>query len=122
MNEFDLLKYRVEDMNTSIDQIKNQLVVSKVLTSSGEGNELTILCDFSIRGSSINYEVILIDGENATLSLTLNDEVVSTASGKIMAGALIVKNNRRHNLKVVSNGIGCGNLRVRLEGAGLRII
>ena len=121
MNDFDKLKYQVQDLTFALEQLKkkNKNMLS-FMSCERVKNQIVLQKKVYIKGNNLYYEAILIDGSNSTLSLYINDNLIDSVNGKILSGKAIV-NSKMINIKLVAEGENLSNLMLKIEGEGLVI-
>lgn len=121
MNDFDKLKYQVQDLTLALEQLKkkNKNLLS-FMSCEEVKNQIVLQKKVYIKGNNLFYESILIDGSNSSLSLYMNDNLIDSVNGKILSGKTMVS-SKMVNIKVVAEGDKLSNLILKIEGEGLVI-
>lgn len=122
MNDFNVLKHKVEDLGALVEQVASSVTKSKCLVSEGGGESVAVSAGVSVSGGGLHYECMVLDGQVQDITIYLNDNQIANGKGRVLVGDLPMKNRYIYAVKVVAKGVECKNMVLHLTGAGLKVI
>ena len=123
MNDFNKIKYKVNDLEIDINRIKNILPKSKCIDKNANiSGDINIFTGASVSTGEIAYEITVIGGLDISATLKINDEIVISNSNVLSCGSILVMARKKNSIELNVSGTGLIMARLKLTGAGLRLI
>lgn len=122
MNDLNILKHRLEDLEVCVERLQRSIIKSKCLVSDTSGAEVALSAGVSVSSGGLHYECMVIDGKVQDITIYINDQPVNSSKTKVLIGDLPMKNRYIYAIKAVAQGVECGSMVLRLDGAGLKVI
>jgi len=123
MSDFNLLKHRVQELEDTLESLALQMTKNRIVTGTvADDGKIYINCEALVLGSQLAIDVLLLDGNSVRVEIKIDGVQVITSESKMTSGEVLVKGRVMHNVAVTISGTSLTTARLRLDGAGLKVI
>lgn len=123
MNDFNKIKYKVNDLEMNLNRIINIMPKSKCVDKSvSSSGDINIFTGASVSTGEIAFEITIIGGQDIFTTLKINEEIVVCGDNVLFSGGILVIARKNNSIELNVTGSGLSMARLKLTGAGLRLI
>ncbi len=121
MNKFNIV---IDELESKIERLKHKVKQSKVLCQNNTQGNTQIVFAHNVYGANkvLSYDITVMGDKPVSIVVKLDNVVITSLTGVIAAGDILLKSNKLYSLAVECTGEGMLAAKLKLDSADLRII